>query len=117
MTSILASIKKLLGIPEEYEHYDADIIMHINSAIAVLRQLGIGPSSGYSITGGTETWADYLDNPTFYEDAKMYIYLRTRQIFDPPTSNAAMNALDAHLREYEWRLLVDYNSTNNIGGE
>ena len=31
MESILTSIKKLLGISEEYEHFDADIIMYINS--------------------------------------------------------------------------------------
>ena len=49
MESILTSIKKLLGIAEEYEHFDADIIMHINSALMVLTQLGIGPSNGLII--------------------------------------------------------------------
>lgn len=40
MDSILTSIKKLLGITEEYEHFDPDIIMHINSVFSVLTQLG-----------------------------------------------------------------------------
>ena len=31
MESILTSIKKLLGIDEEYENFDPEIIMHINS--------------------------------------------------------------------------------------
>ena len=31
MESILTSIKKVLSITEEYEHFDADLIMHINS--------------------------------------------------------------------------------------
>ena len=31
MESVLTSIKKMLGITEEYEHFDSDIIMHINS--------------------------------------------------------------------------------------
>ena len=44
MDSILTSIKKLLGITEEYEHFDQDIIMHINSVFSVLTQLGVGPA-------------------------------------------------------------------------
>lgn len=36
MDSILTSVKKLLGIDESYEHFDADIIMHINSALVIL---------------------------------------------------------------------------------
>ena len=34
MDSILTSIKKLLGIAEEYEHFDPDIVMYINSAFS-----------------------------------------------------------------------------------
>ena len=50
MESILTSIKKLLGIAEEYEHFDADLIMHINSVFMILTQLGVGPSEGFRIT-------------------------------------------------------------------
>ena len=49
MESILTSIKKLLGIAEEYEHFDPDLIMHINSVFSILTQLGVGPSEGFSI--------------------------------------------------------------------
>ena len=48
MESILTSIKKLLGIAEEYEHFDVDIIMHINAAFSVLTQLGVGPCLLYT---------------------------------------------------------------------
>ena len=37
--SILTSIKKILGIPEEHEHFDADIIMHINTVFMILISL------------------------------------------------------------------------------
>ena len=47
MDSILTSIKKLLGITEEYEHFDQDIIMHINSVFSGLTQLGVGPAAGF----------------------------------------------------------------------
>ncbi len=37
--SVLTSIKKLLGIAEEYEHFDADLIMHINSVFSILTHI------------------------------------------------------------------------------
>ena len=51
--SILTSIKKMLGITEEYEHFDSDLIMHINSVFMILTQLGVGPPSGFSIRDKT----------------------------------------------------------------
>ena len=42
--SILTSIKKLLGITEDYEQFDTDIIIHINSVFMILTQIGVGPS-------------------------------------------------------------------------
>ena len=41
MESILTSIKKMLGITEEYEHFDSDLIIHINSVFMILTQLGV----------------------------------------------------------------------------
>ena len=49
MESILTSIKKMLGITEEYEHFDSDLIIHINSVFMILTQLGVGPPSGFSV--------------------------------------------------------------------
>ena len=54
MESILTSIKKMLGIIEEYEQFDADLIMHINSVFMILNQIGVGPSRGFSIKGEDE---------------------------------------------------------------
>ena len=45
--SILTSIEKMLGIMDEYEHFDADLIMHINSVLGILTQLGVGPADGF----------------------------------------------------------------------
>ena len=58
--SILTSIKKLLGITEEYTHFDADIIMHINTAFMILAQLGVGPQEGFSISDASAVWSDFL---------------------------------------------------------
>lgn len=105
--SILTSVKKLLGIDEAYEHFDTDIIIHINSVFATLTQLGVGPSNGYSIHGKDETWHDYIgENFNLFANVKSYIYLKVRLLFDPPISSAAIDAIREQIKEYEFRLFV-----------
>lgn len=83
--SILNTTKKLLGVDPSYDSFDTDITVFINSSLGILNQLGVGPDEGFSITGATETWDDYLpDDPVTQEMAKTYIYLKTRLAFDPP---------------------------------
>lgn len=103
--SILTSIKKLLGITEEYEYYDPDIIIHINTFLTRLYQVGVGVQ-GFQITDKTQTWADFLVDETKFQQAKTYVYLRVRIIFDPP-QGATMEAFKENLRELEWLLFVD----------
>ena len=67
MESILTSIKKMLGIPEEYDHFDPDLIMHINSVLSILTQIGVGPSEGFRIEDDLATWEDFLGDDTNYE--------------------------------------------------
>ena len=105
--SILNSIKKMLGLDPDYTPFDTDIIIHINSAIMVLRQLGIGPETGFMITGPDEIWADYMGTNTSLEALKAYIYLRVKSVFDPPQSNVAMEAMQKQMDEYVWRLNVE----------
>lgn len=106
--SILTSIKKLLGIEAEYTHFDADIMMHINSVFSILTQMGVGPSDGFSITGPDETWSDFLGvlNPNTFSMVKSYVYQKVRLLFDPPLSSAAMDAINRQISEFEWRLFV-----------
>lgn len=105
-TSILTSTKKLLGIAEEYTQFDMDIIMHINSALFVATQLGVGPSTGFSISDSTATWDSFVTNLENLEAIKSYIYLKVRLLFDPPTSSAAIESINRLISEYEWRLNV-----------
>ena len=62
MESILTSIKKLLGITEEYDQFDPDIIMHVNSVFMILTQLGVGPAEGFSIEDDTAVWTDFIQD-------------------------------------------------------
>lgn len=105
--SILRTIKKLLLISEEDPAFDLDILVHINSAIMTLRQLGVGPSSGFSVTGDSETWYDFLSgNVGLYQQVKTYIYLKVKLIFDPPPSSSVLEAYQAEIAELEWRLNI-----------
>lgn len=105
--SILLSIRKLIGPGGDHEFFDTDYVIHINSAIMVLRQLGIGPKTGYAITGTTETWSDYLgDQIDMVESVKSYIYLKVKKMFDPPASGTMAEAMNSMINELEWRLNV-----------
>lgn len=109
--SILTSIKKLLGITEEYEHFDQDIIIHINSVFMILNQLGVGPSNGFSITDKTAVWSDFISEGVNIESVKSYIYLKVRLLFDPPTTSAVMESMNRIISELEFRLNVSAESS------
>lgn len=106
MDSILTSIKKLLGITEEYTHFDVDLIMHINSVFMILNQLGVGPSEGFAIEDDTATWDDFIEDPTQLQAVKSYVYMKVKLLFDPPLSSAVMEAMNRTISEFEWRLNV-----------
>lgn len=106
MDSILTSIKKLLGIAEEYDHFDPDIIMHINTVFSVLTQLGVGPPSGFSITDKTAAWSDYVKSDSRLEMLKSYMYLKVKLLFDPPLGTASIEAINRQISELEWRINV-----------
>ena len=113
MESILTSIKKLLGIPEEVDNFDADIIMHINSVFSILTQLGVGPSEGFMITDKTKTWDDFITDKKNIESVKSYVYMKVRLMFDPPISSAVMDCMNRMISEFEWRLNVTAEPTQS----
>ena len=107
MESILTSIKKLLGIAEEYEHFDVDIIMHINSAFSVLTQLGVGPEEGFRIEDAGAEWSDFLDDDPRLEMVRTYVYLKVKLVFDTTSSSSAViESINRQIQELEWRINV-----------
>ena len=91
--SILTSIKKLLGITEEYTQFDTDIIIHINSVFTILQQIGVGPVEGFSISDKTSKWSDFLDDEKLLVSVISYMYFRVRLMFDPPNSSIVSDAI------------------------
>lgn len=106
MESILTSIKKMLGISEEYEHFDADITMHINSVLMALTQIGVGSPDGFAISDKSATWKEFIPEDQLIEAVKSYTYLKVRLLFDPPSSGTIIESYNKLASEYEWRINV-----------
>ena len=106
MDSILTSIKKLLGIEEEYEHFDTELIMNINSVFMILMQLGVGPAEGFSIEDKNATWSSFLAGRLDLNAVKTYGYLKVRLMFDPPQIGFLLESVNKQITELEWRLNV-----------
>lgn len=104
--SILTSTKKKLGLTEEYDAFDEDIITYINSTFAILSQLGIGPVGGYMIEDETEQWPDFLGPNMNMNLVRSYVALKVRMLFDPPTTSFLIEALNKQISEFEYRLSV-----------
>ena len=110
MESILNSIKKLIGPSAQYDIFDNDLIMHINSAFFTLHQLGL-TEEPFVISGPDETW-DEFHADTDVEAGKTYVYLKTWMYFDPPTNSALISAINEQIKELEWRLNVAVDPEN-----
>lgn len=104
MESILTSTKKMLGIAEEYDYFDKDIIMHINSVFLNLAQIGVGPEEGFLIEDDTSEWTDFIGDVAQLQAVKSYMYLKVRLLFDPPLNSAVLESMNRMIAEYEWRL-------------
>lgn len=100
----------------DYTEFDNDIIDYINSVFMILKQLGVGPTEGFSIQDSSTTWKQFISDPNRsaeLQGVKTYIYQKTRLIFDPPQSSALIEALKQSIAEFEWRLNVEAESSND----
>jgi len=105
--SILNTIKKIIGLAEDYNVFDLDIITYINSTFFTLNQLGVGPSKVYSIIDENDTWSDFFaESGDQLETVKTYIALKVKILFDPPTSSYVLDSFNRILQEMEWRFTV-----------
>jgi hypothetical protein len=107
--SILETTKKALGIAPDYDVFDSDIIMHINSVFFTLHQLGYGPDAGFQIEDEYATWDTFLGADPLLNSIKSYMYLRVRILFDPPATSYHISAMKEQIQELEWRLSVHHD--------
>lgn len=105
-TSILTSVKKALGIAELYTPFDADILLHTNSVLSNLNQIGVGPVDGFQIEDSAATWEDFLGDDPRLNNVKTYVYGKVRLIFDPPATSFAIQAMENVNKELETRIYI-----------
>ncbi len=101
---ILSSVKELLGISNEEESFDFEILMHINATLAILFQIGVEEAGDTPIIDMTTTWRELLGDRTDLEMVKTYIYFKVKSMFDPPTNSAGLESLNRIMKEFEWRI-------------
>jgi hypothetical protein len=111
--SILISTKKILGLDADYTAFDHDIITHINTAFSTLTQLGIGPAEGFMIEDEREKWDDFIDIDSDLQlnSVRSYVFLRVKQLFDPPTTSYLIDSTERQIEQLEWRLNVHREET------
>ena len=110
--SILTSIKKLMGLTEEYDAFDQDILILINSVLFELEQIGVKAKEGFVLSDKTAVWSDYSDDDRLLNMLKPYIYMKTKLTFDPPTSSGALDSINRIIDRFEWRI----NLYSDTGG-
>lgn len=114
MDSILITIKKLLGIQEDYTHFDPELIVHINSVFMILNQLGVGPDEPFTISDETSKWNDFLTDGKEIKLVESYMYLRVRLLFDPPANSFLVTSMEKQIEEFEFRQLVQAEEIKGV---
>lgn len=117
MDSILNTIKKLLGLPEDVTAFDFDIRVAINTAIANLVQMGVGPKEGFRINGTNEEWWQFIGDDPRLSAATEYIFMYTKLAFDPPQSSIVQASYERMIKELEWRLNIQVETPDDEAEE
>jgi len=113
--SILEQVKKILGLTKEYDSFDTDIAIHINTVFSNLTQMGIGPETGFSITGYDEVWSDYVTSDELKtQQVKSYLALKVKSLFDPPSNANVATAMNNAISEMEFRLYVEEENSRYV---
>lgn len=107
--NILISVKASLGLPEDYDPFDYEIVMNINTILSVVNQLGIGKYAYEISIESPGSWNEFLEDENFdaisINAVKTYVVKRVMMLFDPPTSGILMNAMNENIKELEWRIV------------
>jgi len=106
VSSILDDVKHQLGLLPELTDFDKTLIIHINTTFSILTQLGVGPSTGFFITGASQQWGAFYEDPRL-NTIQSYVYLKVRMYFDPPKVGGLIASMDRQIAELEYRMNVE----------
>ena len=112
--SILDSIKIMLGNSVDDTNFDAELIMFINGALAIINKLGVG-LTGYKISNNSNTWDEFLGDRTDLEEVKTNVYLRVRLAFDPPQNSFLVTSIKEQIAESTWYIELYHKESTTVG--
>ena len=101
-----------LGLSVEDESFNEEIKMHVNAALGVLSQNGIGKK--LIVSGLEEKWSDLKDNTQtsgneYFHMIPMFMQMSVKILFDPPPPSN-VQYYNNYLQELLWRLRVAYET-------
>lgn len=105
--SILVSTKAMLGVAQDDTSFDSEILTFINSALAEVHQVGVGPKEGLMIFSHAEEWVDLIGTNVNLNLVKPYVYLYVKMLFDPPDIGFVITSMKEILERHLWRLMVE----------
>ena len=104
--SIFESVKKVVGLLGDDNSFDEDLLLHINSVVSTLRQLGLSIPADFYVRDDVQTWSDLLGEFRDLDLVKSYMTMKVRLMFDPPSSSFGLKSMEEMVKEYEWRINV-----------
>lgn len=109
--SILKTVRGALGLDADDNSFDFELLLHINNALAVLNQNGVGVP--LTVTDETEVWIDIQDvrqveGNMLFQSVKQYVFLKTKILFDPPPPST-VKYMDEAATELLWRLRESFD--------
>ena len=104
--SIFNSVKKVVGLLGDDGSFDEDILLHINSVVSTLRQLGLSIPADFYVRDDVQTWQNFLGEFRDLDLVKSYMAMKVRIMFDPPSSSFGLASMTEMVTEFEWRINV-----------
>lgn len=109
--SVLGDTKAFCGIAWNNYDFDIELRTFINAALSTLTELGVDVK--------TYVMDQEIDWPQVFvryypEEVKPFVYLKVRQLFDPPQNAFLVSAIDKQLQELAWR--ININVERHQGG-
>lgn len=105
MSDVITDVKQMVGASIYDNSFDVNIVIAINSVLAVLSDIGISEVDNIRLDiGDIVSWDELLLGRTDIEYIKSYIQLKVKMLFDPPSSSALLDAYNRQIEEFEWRL-------------
>ena len=103
MSSVLNSIKKLLGVDVSNNAFDTDITIFTNSGLSRVKDLGAGKDGvRIYIVDNTTEWTDLFDDDEILQMIQDLVYLTVKLVFDTPGTSFGIKAIEDEILKKEW---------------